>query len=250
MKTDLSGKARFIIYCDGACSGNPGPGGWGALVADLMSARVVELGGGETNSTNNRMELTAATEALRYCRKEPGDVILLTDSVYVIRGITQWIWGWKKRGWKTAEGKEVLNQALWETLLSVVSDRKGCGAVEWRYVRGHRGTVGNEIVDQIAVSFSQNPAGSALYSGSLARYKFDVSTLPPEEALPEMKDLSTPKALPVAYLSLVGNVALRHATWAECERRVKGQSGAKFKKAMSEVEVDEILKSWGVRLSV
>lgn len=243
----MSSEPRFVIYSDGACSGNPGPGGWGSIVANIKDGWVRELGGHEPRTTNNRMELIGSLEALRVCGDETGDVVVLTDSVYVIRGITQWVWGWQKRGWKTAEGADVLNQDVWQDLMSAVGYRKKFGKIEWRYVRGHMGTKGNERVDRIAVAFSKREYVE-LYDSELSTYSFDVEVLPPEQEIPEMKGTAGPKAKPVAYLSIIGGVAQRHSSWAECERRVKGQSGAKFKKAMSEEEVADILKSWGAKL--
>ena len=138
------------FYTDGACSGNPGPGGWGTLVY-FNDGSVYEMGGRETPSTNNRMELLAAIQALKVLKASGQNqlVTLYTDSQYVIDGITKWIKGWKKKGWKTAQGKAVLNQDLWETLDQLNSPR-----VNWQYVRGHSGNEGNERCDAIARAFS------------------------------------------------------------------------------------------------
>src|SRR2546422_530241 len=102
----MTEKFPIIVFADGASSGNPGPGGWGAIIA-TPEGQIVELGGGDPQTTNNRMELMATIRALETPESQSGPVALYTDSVYVIRGITQWIWGWRKNGWKTAEGKEV-----------------------------------------------------------------------------------------------------------------------------------------------
>ncbi len=138
------------IYTDGACSGNPGPGGWGVVIY-LTDNSVHELGGAIAHTTNNRMELQAAITALQFLaasgQVEP--VILYTDSEYVKNGITQWMPGWKRKGWKTSQGKPVLNQDLWQVL-----DRLNSNQVEWRYVRGHQGNIGNERCDAIARAFS------------------------------------------------------------------------------------------------
>jgi ribonuclease HI len=138
------------IYTDGACSGNPGPGGWG-VVAYLDDRTRHELGGGEPQTTNNRMELQAAIAALQFL-KDSGQttpIELYTDSEYVKNGITKWINGWKNKGWKTAAGKAVLNQDLWEEL-----DKLNSRQVQWRYVRGHAGDEGNERCDVIARAYS------------------------------------------------------------------------------------------------
>ena len=115
----------IIIFCDGACSGNPGPGGWGAIVA-LPTGEVRELGGASPLTTNNKMELTAAIEALRFVEALPLPATLCTDSTYVIKGVTQWITRWKIRGWKTATGEPVANRELWEKTAppSLLSGRK------------------------------------------------------------------------------------------------------------------------------
>ena len=131
------------IYTDGACRGNPGPGGWGAIL--ISGARERELCGGEYATTNNRMELMAAIQALETL-KRPCKVELHTDSQYVRKGITEWIGGWKARGWKTADKKPVKNQDLWEAL-----DREAARhEVSWHWVKGHSGVPGNERVDQLA----------------------------------------------------------------------------------------------------
>ena len=204
---------------------------------------IQELGGGSRSTTNNQMELVGAIESLRlaFSRAEASeDVLLCTDSTYVIRGITQWIWGWQKRGWTTAEGKDVLNKDLWIELQREVRGRK----IQWRYVRGHIGVPGNERVDTIAVEYSKGRR-PALYEGPLLQYSVPIHDLPPEEALPEMKPKPEKRAV-YSYLSLLGSVPMRHKTWPECERRVKGQPGAKFKKAHSAEEETEVLRSWGV----
>jgi ribonuclease HI len=233
-----------IIYCDGACSGNPGPGGWGSIVL-TPDLDVIELGGGSPSTTNNQMEIRAAIEALRAISDISGPVTVYTDSVYVIRGITQWIWGWIRNGWRTAEGKDVTNREYWQELSSVVSKRKKADAISWKYVRGHTGIPGNERCDEIAVAFSKEKR-IALYRGIISGYPFDLLELPIEEPVPENKFVKGPKPVAHSYLSLLGGTTLRHKTWPDCERRVKGQPGAKFKKAMSADEEVEILRSWGV----
>lgn len=131
------------IYTDGACRGNPGPGGWGALL--LSGGRRKTMHGGAAETTNNRMELTAAIEALNALK--PGrDVVLHTDSKYVMDGITSWMANWKKRGWKTAARKPVKNQDLWQAL-DLASERHD---IKWVWVRGHDGNAGNEEADALA----------------------------------------------------------------------------------------------------
>ncbi|MDX9732079.1 MAG: ribonuclease HI, partial [Bdellovibrionales bacterium] len=174
-------KTGILVYTDGACSGNPGPGGWGTIVV-RPDGRVRELGGSESQTTNNQMEMYGAIQALREVRDDDAPVLLCTDSTYVIRGITQWIWGWQKRGWKTAEGGDVSNKELWQELAREVKHRKDRGGLTWRYVRGHIGVPGNERVDEIAVEFSKGRR-PRLYAGSILQYSVAVHDLPPEEAL-------------------------------------------------------------------
>jgi ribonuclease HI len=131
------------IFTDGACKGNPGPGGWGALLR--MGATEKELSGGEALTTNNRMELTAAIRGLQ-ALKRPCRVLLTTDSRYVMDGLTKWIHGWRKNGWKTADKKPVKNADLWQELLAAATPHR----VEWKWVKGHAGHDENERVDQLA----------------------------------------------------------------------------------------------------
>jgi len=238
------GESPIVVFADGAAKGNPGPGGWGAIVV-TPDGRVTELGGGTGHTTNNRMELTAAIEALRYIGASAGPVAVHTDSSYVIRGIREWIRGWRRRGWRTAEGHDVLNRDLWEELAALEERR---GSVTWHYVRGHCGIPGNERVDEIANLYSAG-GRPLLYRGPLTRYDVAVLDIPEDTRVPtRTADTSAGrrKSAPHSYLSIVDGQPARHATWAECERRVKGRSGARFKKAMSPAEEEAILRGWGV----
>jgi ribonuclease HI len=131
------------IYTDGACKGNPGPGGWGAVIRSGSHEKL--LSGGEPLTTNNRMEMLAAIKALE-ALKQPCRVILTTDSVYVRDGITKWIHGWQKNGWKTADRKPVKNAELWQELLAASARHE----IDWRWVKGHNGHPENERADQLA----------------------------------------------------------------------------------------------------
>jgi ribonuclease HI len=131
------------LFTDGACSGNPGPGGWGVLLRWRGNER--ELSGGETPTTNNRMELMAAIEGLK-ALKRPAQVRVWTDSVYVRDGITKWIHGWKRSGWKTADKKPVKNVDLWQALLAAAEPHE----IEWRWIKGHAGHAENERADALA----------------------------------------------------------------------------------------------------
>jgi len=131
------------IYTDGACRGNPGPGGWGALL--IAGKHQKTMHGGDPETTNNRMELTAAIEALN-ALKGHSSVILYTDSKYVMDGINEWMPNWKKRGWKTAAKKPVKNKDLWQAL----DEAAGRHEIDWRWVKGHDGNPGNEMADELA----------------------------------------------------------------------------------------------------
>ncbi|MBF4551730.1 ribonuclease HI [Pseudoclavibacter sp. VKM Ac-2888] len=134
-----------VMYTDGACKGNPGPGGWGVWLRSGDHER--ELFGGELNTTNNRMELKAVIEGLSALKK-PCSVALYLDSQYVRKGITEWITGWKAKGWKTASKQPVKNAELWKELDALVEDSGH--TIEWRWVKGHSGDVGNERADMLA----------------------------------------------------------------------------------------------------
>ncbi|WP_300527761.1 ribonuclease HI [Maricaulis sp.] len=136
--------STITIHTDGACSGNPGPGGWGAILE--WNGHRKELKGGESETTNNRMEMMAAIQALEALKKPGRTVVLITDSVYLRDGITKWIHGWKKRGWKTADKKPVKNVDLWQQLDTLAQAHD----IEWRWVKGHAGDPGNERADELA----------------------------------------------------------------------------------------------------
>jgi ribonuclease HI len=235
-------KMPIVVFADGASSGNPGPGGWGAIIA-TPDGQVTELGHGDPETTNNRMELMGTIKALERLHDAKGPVEVYTDSVYVIRGITQWSWAWRKKDWKTGDGKDVANPDLWKKLIRLVAERGKENPIEWKFVRGHSGIPGNERCDEIAVAFSKGKRPS-LYHGPLLKYPLAIHDIPDETGLPEMKPRKA-KETPYSYLSEIGGTVMRHETWADCERRVKGRSGAKFKKAMTPEEEKAILKSWG-----
>ena len=139
----MSDSELIQIYTDGACRGNPGPGGWGALLK--FESREKQLYGGESLTTNNRMELRAVIEALS-ALKRPCNVSVTSDSTYVLKGINEWLPNWKKRGWLTSGKKPVKNEDLWKSLDSL----KSVHNIEWHWVKGHSGHLENELVDQLA----------------------------------------------------------------------------------------------------
>jgi ribonuclease HI len=136
---------EVVMYTDGACKGNPGPGGWGVLLRS--GANVKELYGGEQQTTNNRMELMAVIEGLG-ALKRPCSVLLHVDSLYVLKGMTEWLPGWKAKGWRTAAKQPVKNVELWQRLDELVT--ASGHVIDWRWVRGHNGDAGNERADELA----------------------------------------------------------------------------------------------------
>ncbi len=145
-------KNSVKIYTDGAAKGNPGRAGWGAVF--IFGKDIVEIGGGVDHATNNQMELTAPVEALKYLKhkmsKTVFDIEIVSDSKYVILGITEWIFNWQKNNWRNAAKKPVLNKELWEELYKLTQDQK----IKWTYVKGHNGDKYNERADVIATSFA------------------------------------------------------------------------------------------------
>jgi|SRR5581483_11179372 len=220
-----------IIFTDGAARGNPGPGGWGAII--LSEDKVAELGGGEEHTTNNRMELMAVIAALESV-PDIREMTIYTDSSYVVSGITRWVQGWQKNKWKTSKKEEVINRDLWERLLIAAAHR----IIDWQLIRGHAGTPANERCDRIATAFADGKK-PVLYSGSRGRYGIPVSI---SDFIPAKKEKSKAKAY--SYVSLVDGEVKTHKTWEETEKRVKGVSKAKFKKALSPADEEEIVKEF------
>jgi ribonuclease HI len=155
---------KTIIYTDGASRGNPGPGGWGSVI--ITPERVIELGGRDEMTTNNKMELTAAIEALKYV-DSTYPISLYTDSQYVIKGMTEWMDGWIAKGWRNSQKKPVMNRDLWEKLLEASKGKQ----ITWRFVRGHADTPGNNRCDEIATRLADKE-NLSLYAGPKEKYSF------------------------------------------------------------------------------
>jgi|CXWK01.1.fsa_nt_gi ribonuclease HI len=241
------------IFTDGSSRGNPGRGGWGAVVLHEHEtvSTVTELGGAEAHTTNNRMELQAVIGALDLLKKNLlGDmadvfgvppVTIYTDSKYVLRGATEWLSGWEAGGWRTAGKTEVMNKDLWQDF-SVLFKAFPKKTISWHLLAGHVGVPGNERADVIATEFADslsNGDAPELFDGQLAEYqeKFGIDLLnishdtEQKEKRSGAKERSRAKAY--SYVSMVGGKILIHKTWAECEARVKGTKGAKYKKSLS-----------------
>lgn len=246
---------QTIIFTDGSSLGNPGPGGWGAIIVynddklkvESLKLKVQEFGGRVEHTTNNRMELSAAIEALSFLSSYRLKTIdyrltLYTDSSYVINGITKWISGWKKNGWVTKDKKEVLNRDLWEMLGELTETTN----IEWKYVGGHVGVRGNERCDEIATKFAEGEKVD-LYKGVIENYLVpNILDITFDESMAiEKSKLKTRSAVPAfSYVSKVLGKIETHKTWKECEARVKGVSGAKYKKALSESDERKIIDEW------
>ncbi len=263
----------ITIFTDGSSRGNPGPGGWGAVIvahddeienpkltpsgAGLKiqnEAHSIELGGREENTTNNRMEMTAAIQALRkisnfqfpISNSSKGGidhtVVIYSDSSYLINGATKWLSAWKRGDWMTKAKKEVLNRDLWMELDEVMC-KIGMPNISWKYVGGHVGIAGNERCDEIATAFADE-ASPDLYEGPLSSYPvqnvLDVSH--DEMRAVAKKSGSSRSGRPAySYISRVDGKIETHRTWAECEKRVKGVSGARFKKSLDAEDESRII---------
>ncbi len=227
---------KITIFTDGASRGNPGKGGWGCVV--VISDKVIELGGREDNTTNNRMELSAVIAGLSSVDNKE-KITVNTDSSYVINGITKWVNGWQRNGWVTKTKESVINRDLWEKLV----DAKYGKEIDWNYVGGHSGVLGNERCDAIATSFADNDP-TELYEGPFSNYSIpnilDIS--PVSEIADEKKaKKSHSNAKAYSYISMVNGKIEIHKTWAECEARVKGKSGTRYRKATSPDQEKDII---------
>lgn len=227
----------IITFTDGASKGNPGPGGWGTVLVD--GDRIEELGGGEEKTTNNRMEMTAALYALEYAESRKKDLVVYTDSSYLINGITQWVYGWQSKGWKTASGGDVLNQDIWKKLAALTKKVK----TDWKHLPGHSGVPGNERADDIASGFGEG-AETPLFKGSIGDYPVNVMdfSVDPKAVEQKAKRKNTGKAY--SYISMIDGDIKTHKTWSETEERVKGVRGAKYRKALDPEQEKEIIQSW------
>jgi ribonuclease HI len=222
-------------FTDGASRGNPGRGGWGAVV--VSGDTIEELGGREDNTTNNRMELKAIIETLKHVE---GQVTIFTDSGYSIKGATSWINNWKKNGWQTMQKTDVLNSDLWKELDELMQVH----VVEWKQVGGHIGLPGNERADEIATTFADEKPTS-LYKGGKEGYGVDIeNTKVDEKALAERSEKRARSAQKAySYVSMIDGDIQTHKTWPETEARVKGKK-ARFRKALSPEDEADIIREF------
>lgn len=237
---------EVIIFTDGASRGNPGPGGWGAVAVypdahDVL--HVDELGGREDLTTNNRMEMKAALEALThfdgfYENLSEISFMIYTDSAYLLNGATKWVHGWSKNNWMTGK-EEVKNRDIWEAIISAMRGKH----ISWKLLPGHSGVPGNERCDEISTQCADNK-NPELYKGTLAAYSVhDILTTTVAPGVQKKKKSSSSEKA-YSYVSMVDGKVETHATWAECEKRVKGASKARFKKSFSKEDEAKIISEF------
>ncbi len=227
---------EIVIFTDGASRGNPGPGGWGVILSD--GEKLIELGGRENNTTNNRMEMQGVIEALSYSEsKGYKNLKIYTDSAYVINGASKWLSGWENNNWQTKTKEPVKNADLWKKISRLINSFD----IEWMQVSGHSGIPANERVDVIATSYADKTP-EKLFSGLASDYDIDLTDVEVSKEKKYKKTNSKQKAY--SYVSLVDGKIMTHKTWSECEARIKGVSKAKFKKAISKYEEEEIIKEY------
>ncbi len=224
-----------VIFTDGAARGNPGPGGWGTVV--VGEEKVVEYGGHEDHTTNNRMEIMAAITGLEQTTKSQNAVVY-TDSAYLLSGITRWVFAWEKNNWKTSQKEDVLNRDLWERLMKTTSHR----SVKWELLKGHSGIPMNERCDVIATSFAdERPI--VLYNGSRERYGVSLDIV--AKTMQNIVQKNRNRIPAHSYVSMVDGIVKVHATWMECKTRAFNKPGARFKKAISQADEDDIVREFG-----
>jgi len=242
--------SEIIIFGDGACRGNPGPGGWGFIL--MTSNLYIEKGGRSDLTTNNEMEIMALLEALKMAQAFAGEsrqMKIYFDSQYVLKGASTWIWSWMNSGWKTKSGDEVKNKELWIEISKLLIGLKKQVKIDWFYVEGHSGNPGNNRVDQIAASFAD---GAEVYLEDCQRKPHHQAIWDAQKDGQDIREISSSflkanksEKKKTYYLSVVGGKVYRDETWESCEARVKGVTGAKYKKVKSQSEEESTLKSWG-----
>jgi ribonuclease HI len=250
-------KNEIIIYTDGSSLGNPGPGGWGSVLI-FPDGKVTELGGREKESTNNRMEMTAAIKALEEISKrkpKAKTIRIYTDSSYLLNGITMWVYAWQKNNWLTKTKEAVLNKDLWEELFRLDFSLKTKYELSWEKVSGHSGVHLNERCDAIATSFAGNNT-TILFTGNFKNYEklfgpirqaqgVQSSTL--NKTISKNQKPKSKGRVAYAYISQVGGKIHSDKTWGQCEHRVKGKSGARYKKVFSKEEEQDLIAEWTLK---
>lgn len=226
-------KRGALIFTDGSSRGNPGPGGWGYILAH--AGHVWEGAGHEKRTTNNRMEIMAALEALSALPRG-GSATVVTDSSYLANGASKWLVGWRRKGWKTATGGDVKNADLWERMNEVLEGR----TVSWRLVLGHAGVPANHRCDELA-TVAADGGKNDLYDGPAAGYPVSLEAPAPGA---QTRSGGADGKRAHSYLSMVDGEIKRHFNWPDCERRVRGVPAARYRKTYSAEEEASLVESW------
>lgn len=226
---------KTIIFSDGSSRGNPGKGGFGAIIFE--GDFIKEIGGREDKTTNNRMEIKGAVEALKICKGN--DVVLYTDSSYLVNAMTAWIFSWQRNDWKKKVGEngdreDVLNKDLFLELLEVSLNKK----IEWKKIPGHSGIPANERCDEIATNFADEKE-IKLFNGKKEDYRISLDL---DGDLLQNKNRAKTKGY--SYVSLIKGKIYIDKTWDECKERVNGVKGAKYKKSVSEDDEKKIVEDF------
>jgi ribonuclease HI len=245
-------KNKLTIYTDGASRGNPGPGGWAAVIltGEKDGDAAMEIAGNAKKATNNQMELAAVEAVLSDsgALSWDGDVVVLSDSMYVINGMTKWAKGWERNGWITSTKTPVENKGQWQNLLKLMKEYGTRLSIE--KVKGHAGDLYNERCDELAVdaALEKKPV---LFSGKIKEYRNFLnengySEIGTNKLSTAAKKTSSAKKGEAAYsyVSMVGGVVHADKIWADCERRVKGKKGAKYKKVFSKAEETALIQDY------
>lgn len=232
----------IIIFTDGSSRGNPGPGGWAAIVWN--NEKIHELGGSDPHTTNNRMELTALLQSLVFLEKREmeGNVTLYIDSQYVLSGVTVWMYGWEKNEWTTKTKEKVLNQDIWKELLVLVYRLKQKRNLIFKKVDGHSGVLGNERVDLLATQFADKER-VLLFTGATEMYeKLIGGTLADLRPSHQKKNKKSSSQKAYSYVSLVEKKVYVDSNWEDCKKRVSGKKGVQYKKVFSKEEEEALVK--------
>jgi len=265
MNSELLPSPREVyVFTDGACSGNPGPGGWAAVIVfqepTSKNFFIRELGGHAENTTNNRMELLSISKAIDFLDHagknliiDCNRIVIFSDSSYSLKGLEEWLPGWKRKDWKTLEGGEVKNRDLWELLDAQLSNwrsRSGNSQLIFKKVKGHSGNPGNERVDKIAVAWSQwreeDPTPmdrSGAVPTDWLKPRMDPASA--EQSLSQRFPQAFSQKFPF-YASYLQGEFKTFGTWKECEAHVRGRGQAKYQKIASREQLLEVLVKWGL----
>lgn len=234
-------KKELVIYTDGASRGNPGPGGWGAVI--LVDGMAMEIAGGVKKATNNQMELQAVLAVLSDsgARAHKGPVVVYSDSAYVVNGLNSWVYGWEKKGWVTMAKTPVENKTIWQELLVLLKEYGDRLSIE--KVKGHGGELYNERCDELAVAAALGKKETH-FQGSQKDYDAFLKEIgtTAKKAAPKKKKKSDAPAY--SYVSLVGGKVYVDKTWAACEKRVKGVKGTKYQKVFSKAEETGLVQDY------